>query len=74
MDEASKKLIKAIQDTIRDEVLVTKLCSKSKRWWTKEPMQLRKHANKLSRTSFRLQADPMHTVHMEHQIAAKKYS
>jgi len=73
MDENCNELTEIIQRTISDKVPVAKLCSKSKRWWTKELTQLRKAANKKGRSSFNLRAEPMHVIHKEHKEAVKLY-
>jgi len=54
-------------------VLAEKPTTKSKRWWTKELLQLRTCANKLERTVYKLRGDPKHRVHEEHKAAKNKY-
>lgn len=45
---------KALQETIRENVPIVDICSKSKRWWTKELTQLRRDMNKLGKKSHKL--------------------
>jgi len=73
LNESCASLTKAIQQTIDNQVPVTTLSPKSKRWWTKELTQLRRRANKLGRQSYNRRHDPGNAVHGEHAAAAKKY-
>ena len=73
MDEACKDLTTAIQQTIHGEVPIVEICSKSKRWWTKELTGLRKRANKLGRLAYKNRDFPSHSVHAEHKMAVKEY-
>jgi ribonuclease HI len=59
--------------SIRDKVPTTTITSKSKRWWTKELMQLRRQAEKLGRLSYQNKANPDHNIHAEHKEAVKRY-
>ncbi len=73
LNTACETLTAAIQMTINTEVPKTNLCSKSKRWWTRELTQLRRHSNKLGRLAYKLRDDSQHPVHREHVEAAKLY-
>lgn len=64
---------KALQETIRENVPIVDICSKSKRWWTKELTQLRRDMNKLGKKSHKLRNLPSHPVHTEHMIAKRSY-
>ena len=72
-NQTYSKLIEAIQYTISEKVPVAKLCSRSKRWWTKKLTQLCKKANKLGRQSFNLRDKADHTVHKNHRDMVKFY-
>ena len=74
LDECCKDLTDAIQRTIRRDVPTSEICSKSKRWWTKELTVLRKRSNKLGRLSYKLKDNPSHSVHAEHKAAVRTYS
>jgi len=73
LNSCCKKLTEAIQWTISVQVPHMEPTPKSKRWWTKELMLLRKRANKLGRSSHALRGDPEHAVHAEHKEAARLY-
>ena len=73
LNDSCASLTKAIQRTIEEQVPVTELTSKSKRWWTKELTQLRQATNKLGRQSYSRRHDPEHAVHREHDEAARNY-
>ncbi len=62
-----------MQDTIAEMVPKTHICTKSKRWWTKELTQLRRSANKLGRQASKLSDCPYHKVYAKHADAAKLY-
>jgi hypothetical protein len=49
LDDSYASLTKAIQYTIKAQVLMMELTSKSKRWWMKELTQLHQSTNKLGR-------------------------
>ena len=74
LDECCRDLTTAIQQTIRTDVPTIEICSKSKRWWTKELTLLRKRANKLGRLSYKHKDNPSHLVHAEHKTAVRTYS
>ena len=59
--------------TIEDKVPKMELCSKSKRWWTKELTQMWHQMNILSRLSYKHRVDPEHQIHKEHKKALKEY-
>ncbi|KAH9955355.1 hypothetical protein BC827DRAFT_1099873, partial [Russula dissimulans] len=67
LDLCCGELTEAIQRMISDEVPVTKLTPRTKRWWTKELTQLRKAANKLGRFSYNLRNETEHSAHEEHK-------
>lgn len=73
LDKCCESLTKAIQETIEEQVPITRITPKSKRWWTKELMQLRKQAGKLGRQSFNLRDEPEHEIHAAHKETAKRY-
>ena len=73
LDSSCGTLTAAIQSTIQEQVPVTEITPKSKRWWTKELTILRKQANKLGRQSYKRRMDPSHAVHTGHKEAAKMY-
>ena len=73
MDACCESLTLAIQATIQEQVPITEVTSKSKRWWTKELTQLRKKSNKLGRQSYSRRNDRTHACHAEHAEAAKTY-
>ena len=73
LDFSCEAITTAIQNTIREQVPITEITPKSKRWWTKELTLLRKRANKLGRQSYKRRSDSSHMVHNEHSEAAKKY-
>jgi len=73
LDQCCADLTQVIQSTIHEQVLVTKITLKSKRWWTKELMQLRRQAEKLGRQSYKCRSQPLHRIHSEHKEAAKRY-
>jgi len=66
-------ITKAIQDTVKSSVPVSKISPKTKCWWTKELTQLRKQTNKLGRESYRLRLTLQHRIHAEHSKAEKRY-
>ena len=73
LDSACEELMTVIQSIIYEQVPVTEITPKSKRWWTKKLTTLRKQANKLGRKSYKRRSDPMHMIHAKHKEAAKKY-
>ena len=73
LDSSCADLTKAIQESIRVHVLISKILPRSKRWWTKELMQLRKLAGKMGRQAYKLKDSPEHSIHEEHKRIAKKY-
>jgi Endonuclease-reverse transcriptase len=73
LNQSCKALTEAIQDIIWDQVLVAKITSKTKRWWTKELTQLRRIAGKLGRRAYKRRDDLAHPIHQEHKEAAKRY-
>jgi len=73
LDQCCVDLMQVIQSTIHEQVPVTKITLKSKRWWTKELMQLCRQAKQLGRQSYKCQSQPLHRIHLEHKEAAKRY-
>ena len=73
LDTSCEALTLAIQEAIQEQVPVTEVTPKSKRWWTKELSQLRKKTNKLGRQSYKRRNDRTHICHVEHLEAAKNY-
>ena len=73
LDERCGSVTEAIQSTIREQVPVTELTSKSKCWWTKELTQMRSRSNKLGRQSYRHRNELDHAIHAQHKEAAKRY-
>jgi hypothetical protein len=73
LDSSCANLTKAIQRTIKEQVPITEITLKLKRWWTKELMQLRKQVNKLGRLAYKCRHDCTHIVHVKHTKATKRY-
>ena len=73
LNEMCSELTKVIQDMITEMVPITHICTRTKRWWTKELMQLWKKANKLGRQASQLSSLPYHRMHAEHADAVKTY-
>jgi len=74
LDVRYSSLTEAIQSTICKQVPTTEITPKSKRWWTKELMQMHKQTNKLGRESFRHHGEPNHDIHTQHKEVAKRYN
>jgi len=73
LDNACSNLTKIIQDTSDLKVLTTKLCLKTKRWWTKELTMLHREANKLGWLSYKNRDKPFHYMHAAHTDTDKNY-
>ncbi len=73
LNKACCELTKAIQEMITETVPVMHICTRSKRWWTKELTQLRRNTNRLGRQSSKLSKYPYHMKHAEHVDAVKLY-
>ncbi len=73
LNEVCCELTKAIQEMITETVPVTCICTRSKRWWTKELTQLQRNTNRLGRQSSKLSKYPYHMKHAEHADAVKLY-
>ena len=73
LDERCSGLTEAIQNTIREQVPVTTITPKSKRWWTKELTQMCKQVNSTGRQSFACRNEPEHAVHIQHKAMKKRY-
>jgi hypothetical protein len=59
--------------TTETQVPTLEICSRSKRWWTKELMDLCRQMNILGRRSYTRKFRPAHPVHDEHKEAIKLY-
>jgi hypothetical protein len=73
LNSACDKLTKALQDMISKVVPVSRICTKSKRWWMRELTLLRQQADKLGRKASKLSHLPYHYLHAEHDAAVKLY-
>lgn len=73
LNACCEALTEALQATIEECVPITEICSKSKRWWTKELTQMRRNMNNLGRKTCKLKDNPTHPVHEEHAEAVKTY-
>jgi ribonuclease HI len=73
LNVSCEALTKTIQATIEDCVPLTEICSKSKRWWTKELTQMRRNMNKIGRKTCKLKDNLTHPVHEEHAEATRLY-
>jgi hypothetical protein len=73
LDQECNRLTSALQTTIQKKAPTTKLCPKSKRWWTKELTQLCREASKLRRKASKLRDDPNNIAHAESAKAKKAY-
>lgn len=67
------KITTVLQAVIEKEVPITEICSKSKRWWTKELTSMRRNMNIIGRRSYKCRLLPRHQVHHEHKEASKLY-
>jgi hypothetical protein len=65
LNEACRRLTKAIQETIDTEVPTSDLGIKAKRWWMEELSILRKNANKMGRKASKYKDWPEHPIHRE---------
>lgn len=61
----TKNLDQVLRDVVEVHVPRSRPCPHSRRWWTKELMELKKKANTLSRQSFKFRALPDHPCHRE---------
>jgi hypothetical protein len=66
-------LTRILQETIKENVPIVEICSKSKRWWTKELTQLRWHMNIIGKKSSKLKHLLAHPIHAEHLNAKRTY-
>ena len=73
LSRTCEKLTQAIQKTIEEEVPYTRICGRSKRWWTKELKALRKEADKLGKKAYKFRHNSDHPAHTEHALARKTY-
>ena len=73
LDIECERLTKALQNTIQREVPVSDLGPMSRRWWTKELMDLRREASKIGRKASKYKNDPTNPLHVESAKAKKTY-
>jgi ribonuclease HI len=73
LNDECNKLTKALQNTISKAVPISRICAKSKRWWTRELTMLRRQADKIGRKASKLSHLPYHHLHVEHTAAVKLY-
>ena len=74
LDEECDKLTKAIQVTIDSEVPTSEISPKSKRWWTKELMDLRRKTNRLGRKVSKLGNRPNAQLQADYEEAKRRYA
>jgi hypothetical protein len=65
IEMACSKLMEAIQETILEEVPLTNIGIRSKKWWTKELTKLRQEANRKASKASKYKEWPEHHSHME---------
>ena len=65
--------MEALQEAICTQVPMIETMPKSKRWWTKELIQMWAHTNKLGRASYKLRNISEHRIHKEHKEAKSRY-
>ncbi len=63
-----------LQETIEEQVPLTKDTPYRKRWWSRDLSDMRGVKERLARTSFRLLSDPQHAVHAEYQSYRNRYT
>lgn len=73
LDRACAELTSILQDAISFDVPKTTICTKTKRWWTKELTTPRREAKKLGRQTFKFRDKPFHYVHTAYKDANKLY-
>ena len=71
---AVDNVIGAIQNAVKTTIKVSKPSRYSKRWWSKELDDMRKHKNKLSSKAYRHKDDPGHNAHVELREYRNKYN
>ena len=71
---AVDNVINAIQNAVKTTIKVSKPSRYSKRWWSKELDDMRKHKNKLSSRAYRHKDDPGHNAHVELREYRNKYN
>ena len=72
LEVAVDSLVKSIQETLAQEVLLTKPCPYMKCWWSNELSDLKKVKNRLSKLAHRFRGTPDHPAHFDHREAAQK--
>ena len=65
-------LVKSIQETLAQEVPLTKPCPYMKHWWLNELSDLKKVKNRLSKLAHCFRGTPDHPAHFDHREAAQK--
>src|SRR3981189_178279 len=70
---AVNNLTSTLQDVIRTTVPVSRPCPHSKRWWSKELLDLKKRKNKLSGISYKYRAVLDHPSHEQHKAVRNQY-
>ncbi|KAG2353040.1 hypothetical protein BDR07DRAFT_1188204, partial [Suillus spraguei] len=70
---AAWRITEAITSTITAQVLLSKPCPHSKRWWTWELTVMRKNVNHLSRLAYKMRALPLHECHNELKTLKNQY-
>lgn len=73
LNHECKRVTKALQETIKEEVPKSKLCPHSKHWWTKELKELRARFCKLGRKIGRYRHQPEHVIHNEFREVQREY-
>jgi hypothetical protein len=73
LNDACRKLMVAIQESISEKVPTSNLGIKAKRWWTKELKKLRQDTNKKGRKASKYKDWPDHHTHAESREANKTF-
>lgn len=68
----AKNIDLALRDTVKKHIPVSRPCPHTRRWWTKELMDLKKHSNQLSHLSHKFHALPDHICHRASKDARNK--
>lgn len=74
LNSACTRLTMVLQGTITTHVPTSEICPKSKRWWTKELMAMRRNMNKLGRKVSKLRSRPGDPLRKEYKTAKKVYA
>ncbi len=67
-------LMSDLQETIEEQVPLTKDTPYRKRWWSRDLSDMRGVKERLARASFRLRSDPQHAVHAEYRSYRNRYA